>query len=85
MHRGLKCRVYELEGVHYRCSENKGADKLRVYHAADLRLCFHASKKAGIVIMWLIYKTACKTELPFKLLVTVFSPILLAEGTYNVY
>ena len=27
------------------CSENKGADQLRGYHAADLRLCFHACKK----------------------------------------
>ena len=26
-------------------SENKGADQLRDYHAADLRLCFHACKK----------------------------------------
>ena len=36
------------------CSENKHADQLRDYQAADLRLCFHACKKAGIVIMWLI-------------------------------
>ena len=35
------------------CRENKGADQLRGYHAADLRLCFHACKKAGIVIMCL--------------------------------
>ena len=27
------------------CSENKGVDQLRGYHAADLRLCFHACKK----------------------------------------
>ena len=33
--------------------------------------------------MWLIYNTACKTELPFKLAVTVFGPILLTERTYN--
>ena len=62
----------ELEGVYYLCSENIGADQLRGYHAADLRLCFHACKKAcGL------YNTACKTELPFKLAVTVFGPFLL--------
>ena len=27
------------------CSENKGADQLRGYHEADLRLCFHICKK----------------------------------------
>ena len=27
------------------CNENEGADKLRGYHAADLRLCFRIYKK----------------------------------------
>ena len=63
--------MYEEEGVYYLCSENKGADQLRGYHAADLRLCFLACKKASIVIMGFIYNTACKTELPFKLAATV--------------
>ena len=27
------------------CSENKGADQLRGYREADLRLCFHICKK----------------------------------------
>ena len=52
------------------CSENKGVDQLRGYHAADLRL-FSRMQKAGIVIIWFIYNTACKTELPFKLAATV--------------
>ena len=34
--RGLGCQIYEVEGFHY--SENKGADQLRGYCAADLRL-----------------------------------------------
>ena len=38
--RGLKFRIQEVEGLHYSCSENKGADQLRGYHEADLRLCF---------------------------------------------
>ena len=29
----------------YQCSENKGADQLRGYHEADLRLCFRIWKK----------------------------------------
>ena len=29
-----------MEGLYYPCSENKGADKLRVYREVDLRLCF---------------------------------------------
>ena len=40
MARCLKFRISEAEGLYYLCSKNKGADQLRVYHAADLRLCF---------------------------------------------
>ena len=29
-----------MEGLYYRYSENKGADQLRNYREADLRLCF---------------------------------------------
>ena len=38
--RGLKIWIHEVEGLHYPCSENKGADQLRGYREADLRLCF---------------------------------------------
>ena len=31
--------------MHYACSENKGADQLRGYREADLRLCFRICKK----------------------------------------
>ena len=40
MDRGLKFRVYIVEGLHYLCSENKGADQLH----GDLRLCFRIYK-----------------------------------------
>ena len=30
--------------MYYPCSENKGADQLRGYREADLRLCFRISK-----------------------------------------
>ena len=38
--RSLKFRMKEEEGLYYPCSENKGADQLRGYREADLRLCF---------------------------------------------
>ena len=45
MTRGLKFRIKEVEGFYYLCSENKGADQLRGYREADLRLCFRICKK----------------------------------------
>ena len=45
MLKGLKFRFWEVEGVYYTCSGNKGADQLRGYREADLRLCFHICKK----------------------------------------
>ena len=44
MARGLKFRIKKVEGLYYLCSENKGADQLRGYHEADLRLCFRIWK-----------------------------------------
>ena len=40
MARGLKFRIKKVEELYYPCSENKGADQLRSYCEADLRLCF---------------------------------------------
>ena len=40
MARGLKFCSYEEEVLYYPSSENKGADQLRGYREADLRLCF---------------------------------------------
>ena len=39
--RGLKFWIYEVEVLYYPSNENKGADQLRGYREADLRLCFH--------------------------------------------
>ena len=41
---GLKFQIHEVEGLYYPCSENKGADQLRGYREADLRLCFRICK-----------------------------------------
>ena len=40
MARSLKFWSCVEEELHYQCSENKGADQLRGYREADLRLCF---------------------------------------------
>ena len=45
MARSLKFRIYEVEGLYYRGIENKGADQLRGYREADLRLCFRIYAK----------------------------------------
>ena len=37
--------IKEVEGSYYPCSENKGADQLRGYREADLRLCFRIYAK----------------------------------------
>ena len=34
-----------MNGLYFPCSENKGADQLRGYREADLRLCFRICKK----------------------------------------
>ena len=44
MARGLKFRITVVEGLYYPYSEKKGADQLRSYCAADLRLCFRICK-----------------------------------------
>ena len=54
----LEIRFLDVEGLYYPCSENKGADQLRSYCAADLRLCFRICKKpvfsqrGSFVIAW---------------------------------
>ena len=45
MARHLKFRITKVEGLYYPCSENKGADQLRGYRKADLRLRFRLCKK----------------------------------------
>ena len=42
--RGLKFWLQVEEELYYLCSENKGADQLRSYCEADLRLCFRIGK-----------------------------------------
>ena len=44
MARGLKFWIQKVEGLDYLWSENEGADQLRGYREADLRLCFRICK-----------------------------------------
>ena len=45
MTRGLKLfRIKEVEGWYYLFNENKGADQMCGYRAADLCLCFRICK-----------------------------------------
>ena len=54
------------EGLYYKCSENKGADQLRGYREADLRLCFRPSIFVGFLMQWLIlYRTCYMTTRKF--------------------
>ena len=36
--------IEKVEELYYPCSENKGADQLRSYCEADLRLCFRTCR-----------------------------------------
>ena len=49
MARDSKFLIKQEEGSYCLCGENKGADQLRCYRKADLRLCFDI-QKAGFLI-----------------------------------
>ena len=44
MVRSLKICIYQVEGLYYLCSKNRGADQLHGYGTADLLLCFAYAK-----------------------------------------
>ena len=43
--RSLKFPMHEVDGLYHLCRENKGADQLQGYRAADQHLCFRICKK----------------------------------------
>ena len=47
--------MYEVEGLYYLCSENKGADQLRGSREADLHLFFSHMQNVGFHITQLNY------------------------------
>ena len=60
--------------MHYPCSENKGADQLRGYREADLRLCFSPMKIVGFpmrrLILCLEKSGKAHTEMNLIILIT---------------
>ena len=48
--------------MYYPSSKNKGADQLRGYREADLRLCFRICKKADFLITRLMFVSAVDIE-----------------------
>ena len=59
-----------MDELHYPCGENKGADQLRGYREADLRLCFRICKKPVFSRrgsnVWCIYDEKMKRANGFK-------------------
>ena len=55
MAKGLKFRIKVDKGFYYPCRENKGADQLRGYREADLRLCFRNCKKPAFLVTRLFF------------------------------
>ena len=68
MARSLKFRIKEVGGLYYQSNENKGADQLRGYREADLRLCFRICKILGFLMTRLIrhaiYEPRCEKTCP---------------------
>ena len=48
--------------MYYPCSENKGADQLRGYREADLRLCFSPMQIVGFLTRRLICMLIARFE-----------------------
>ena len=63
MARGLKFWIKIVEGLYYLCSENKGADQLRCYRGADLRLCVHISSLQCYTVLSTIAQVSRKMKL----------------------
>ena len=53
--RGLKFQIKVEEELYYPSSKNKGADQLRGYREADLRLCFRICRLLVFLMRRLIY------------------------------
>ena len=74
MARGLKVWIWKVEGLYYLCCKKKGADQLRSYCAADLRLCFRIKIRFSHVTAHL--GVLCKCNFSFLI-------VFLIEITVN--
>ena len=50
MARGLKFRIYSVEGSYYLCNENKGADQLRGYREDESASLFSHMQNVGFLM-----------------------------------
>ena len=75
--RSLKFRIEVEEELYYLSSENKGADQLRGYREADLRLCFRLCRL--LVFPWEAHFFLSENQCAFHLLVISF--FLKCTGT----
>ena len=60
----LKFWIYKVKELFYPCSENKGADQLRGYREADLRLCFRLCRVLvfpwdGSFVSYFVFSALC--------------------------
>ena len=67
MARGLKLWISEVDRLYCLCSENKGANQLRCYRAADPRLCFRKCKKSGFLMTRFISKDCSNRGIGFRI------------------
>ena len=66
-------------GIIYPCSEDKGADQLRSYCEADLRLCFRTGKNPGFSFNHAAHVTLCYKEMFLQYL--IFEHIMYTFNT----
>ena len=69
----MKFRISVEEELYYPSSENKGADQLRGYREADLRLCFRLGKnpvfsRCGSIIVTICYTDCCSFHIHAQIL-----------------
>ena len=83
MARGLKVWIYEVEGLYYPCSENKGADQLCGNRTTDLRLCFRICKNPVFSCRGSYYRLSPKT-IPIRIIWHKIQTLLvLMVGYWN--
>ena len=87
MARGLKFRILVKEVLYYPGSENKGADQLRGYREADLRLNFRICKKPVFSRRGSFYlgskKQVCSTDQFVSLIPGEGSLFIRSKHTYE--
>ena len=87
MARGLKFRIKKKDGLYYLCCGNKGADQLRGYREADLRLCFCICKMLVFLRRGLFFNETFLTvdRTVYSILLFAIADGFLQTFLYHVY